>query len=179
MGVHASYLRDAPWRAWGAGKCHSAGATPRDLETPMRRCPNSPAEPVVSLCGRRCGRWAATASPPRSIGWPLARGIADGLAEVPGVEVLNDVLYTQVCLSVRGPPGARRPPHRLGESTILFERDLRPPPQDHPGDLPRSANTPRCGRFSSRQAPRRNEGSFADRSRRPTLVRTHTERIRA
>lgn len=29
-----------------------------------------------------------------------ARGIADGLAEVPGVEVLNDVVYAQVCLPV-------------------------------------------------------------------------------
>ncbi len=31
-----------------------------------------------------------------------ARGIADGVAELPGVEVLNDVVFTQVCIALDG-----------------------------------------------------------------------------
>jgi glutamate/tyrosine decarboxylase-like PLP-dependent enzyme len=29
-----------------------------------------------------------------------ARGIADGVSELPGVEVLNDVVFTQVCIAL-------------------------------------------------------------------------------
>ncbi len=84
MGVHASYLPDAVG-------------------------PGNPYEKVPELSRRARGVpvWAAL----RSLGSTgvaaqvdrlaeRARGIADGLAGVAGVEVLNDVVYTQVCLAV-------------------------------------------------------------------------------
>lgn len=84
MGVHASYLPDALG-------------------------PGNPYEQVPELSRRARGVpvWAAL----RSLGRAgvaaqvdrlavRARGIAEGLAGVPGVEVLNDVVYTQVCLAV-------------------------------------------------------------------------------
>ena len=84
MGMHASYLPDAPG-------------------------PGNPHEKVPELSRRARGVpvWAAL----RSLGrdgvanqverlTTSARAIADGLAGVPGVEVLNDVVYTQVCLGV-------------------------------------------------------------------------------
>uniref|UniRef100_UPI0030F55E0E pyridoxal phosphate-dependent decarboxylase family protein n=1 Tax=Nocardioides salarius TaxID=374513 RepID=UPI0030F55E0E len=84
MGVHASYLPDAVG-------------------------PGNPYEKVPELSRRARGVpvWAAL----RSLGRTgvaaqvdrlaeRARGIADGLAGVAGVEVLNDVVYTQVCLAV-------------------------------------------------------------------------------
>ncbi|MEP7736191.1 pyridoxal-dependent decarboxylase [Nocardioides sp. 31GB23] len=84
MGVHASYLPDAVG-------------------------PGNPYEKVPELSRRARGVpvWAAL----RSLGRTgvaaqvdrlaeRARGIADGLASVAGVEVLNDVVYTQVCLAV-------------------------------------------------------------------------------
>ncbi|MBM7509317.1 glutamate/tyrosine decarboxylase-like PLP-dependent enzyme [Nocardioides salarius] len=84
MGVHASYLPDAVG-------------------------PGNPYEKVPELSRRARGVpvWAAL----RSLGRTgvaaqvdrlaeRARGIADGLAGMAGVEVLNDVVYTQVCLAV-------------------------------------------------------------------------------
>ena len=84
MGVHASYLPDAV----GPGNHYEK-------------------VPELSRRARGVPVWAAL----RSLGSAgvaaqvdrlaeRARGIADGLAGVTGVEVLNDVVYTQVCLAV-------------------------------------------------------------------------------
>lgn len=84
MGLHASYLPEASG-------------------------PGNPHEKVPELSRRARGVpvWAAL----RSLGregvvdqverlTARARAIAAGLADVPGVEVLNDIVYTQVCLDV-------------------------------------------------------------------------------
>jgi glutamate/tyrosine decarboxylase-like PLP-dependent enzyme len=42
-----------------------------------------------------------------------ARGIADGVREIPGVEVLNDVVYTQVCLAFDSDERTREVTRRL------------------------------------------------------------------
>ena len=84
MGVHASYLPDAV----GPGNHYEK-------------------VPELSRRARGVPVWAAL----RSLGSAgvaaqvdrlaeRARGLADGLAGVTGVEVLNDVVYTQVCLAV-------------------------------------------------------------------------------
>ncbi|GAB2758023.1 aminotransferase class V-fold PLP-dependent enzyme [Nocardioides salsibiostraticola] len=87
MGVHASYL------------------------TPEDSGPGNPFEKVPELSRRARGVpvWAALRSLGRSGAAQQvdrladnARQIADGLAGISGVEVLNDVVYTQVCLGVEG-----------------------------------------------------------------------------
>ncbi len=87
MGVHASYL------------------------TPEDSGPGNPFEKVPELSRRARGVpvWAALRSLGRSGAVQLvdhladtAQHIAAGLADVPGVTVLNDVVYTQICLGVEG-----------------------------------------------------------------------------
>ena len=62
--------------------------------------------PELSRRGRGFASWAALRSLGRSGVLAMvegmaahARAFADGAAEIPGVEVLNDVVFTQVCLS--------------------------------------------------------------------------------
>ena len=42
---------------------------------------------------------ASAGRSPRSTDGASAAGLADGFATIPGVEVVNDVVFTQVCLS--------------------------------------------------------------------------------
>ena len=82
MGVHAAYLIQD------------------ERPDPFSTVPEFFAVPVVSRSGQRCVRWAAGE-------WPRwcerfcahARHFATGLAEMDGVRVVNDVVFTQVCVS--------------------------------------------------------------------------------
>ncbi len=84
LGVHASYLP----------------AEPSSVGEPYERVPE------LSRRGRGVPVWAAL----RSLGSTgvsdlvegmarQARALADGIAEIPGARVVNDVVYTQVCLA--------------------------------------------------------------------------------
>ncbi len=84
MGVHASYLPDA------AGRGNPYEQVP-ELSRRARGVP-------VWAALRSLGRAGVAAQVERLAA--RARGIADGLDGVPGVQVLNDVVYTQVCLAV-------------------------------------------------------------------------------
>ena len=97
MGMHASYL------------VHSAG-------------PPDPLEKVPELSRRARGVpvWAALRSLGRSGVADLvdglaanARAIADGIAEIPGAQVLNDVVFTQVCAAFGSDERTRAVTERL------------------------------------------------------------------
>lgn len=84
MGVHASYLPDA-----------SGPGNPFEKVPELsRRARGVPVWAALRALGRDgvAGQVERLAS--------CARSIAEGLADVPGVEILNDVVYTQVCLDV-------------------------------------------------------------------------------
>ena len=85
LGMRASYLQR-----------HRGGADP--LEQGARALAPRPRRP--DLGGAALAR-PRPASPSWSTGSPrAARGIADGVAALPGVEVLNDVVFTQVCVAL-------------------------------------------------------------------------------
>ena len=78
------------------GRAPTSSATPP--ATRSRRCPSSAAGAGRCRSGRCCGRWAAAAWPTWSTGWPRTpRRFAEGIAAIEGAEVLNDVVFTQVC----------------------------------------------------------------------------------
>jgi glutamate/tyrosine decarboxylase-like PLP-dependent enzyme len=65
-----------------------------------RRCPNSLGVPAEFPCGRLSGRWGEPVVAnlvERLAGH--ARAIAEGIAGIDGAEVVNDVVYTQVCVA--------------------------------------------------------------------------------
>ena len=100
--------------AAAAGGDGRAGQLPR----PRRRRPATRFDKVPELSRRARGRagvgGAAVARPrPASPTWSTgsprnARAIADGIAAIPGAEVLNDVVFTQVCVAsaTTSAPGA-------------------------------------------------------------------------
>ncbi len=72
--------------------------------------PGDPLEKVPELSRRARGVpvWAALKSLGRTVTIAMveelaahARSLADGMAQIPGAEVLNDVVFTQVCVSFR------------------------------------------------------------------------------
>ena len=69
--------------------------------TRTRRCPSCPgglaACPTWAVL-RSLGRTGVAALVERLA--DAARGIADGVSALPGVEVLNDVVFTQVCIAL-------------------------------------------------------------------------------
>ena len=82
--MHASYLQ-----------------APTSAPTRTRRCPSCPAGRAACRRGPSSARSVARASRRSSSDWPTPRaGIADGVAALPGVEVLNDVVFTQVCIAL-------------------------------------------------------------------------------
>ncbi len=84
FGVQASYLPTE-----GAGPGHPFEKVP-ELSRRARGVPvwavlrSLGTDGVVALIDRLCTR---------------ARAIADGIADIPGAEILNDIVYTQVCVS--------------------------------------------------------------------------------
>ena len=67
---------------------------------PFDKVPGDPpARPRPSPCGPCSARWAATASPTWSTALRPRAAFAEGIAAIEGAEVLNDVVFTQVCAS--------------------------------------------------------------------------------
>ncbi len=87
--------------AGAAGGDGHAGQLPRARRRPATRwtrCRSCPAGPAACRCGRRCARSAASGVAELVDRLAAnARAIADGIAAMPGAEVLNDVVFTQVC----------------------------------------------------------------------------------
>lgn len=84
LGVQASYLQAT-----------DVGADPQEKVPELsRRARGLPTWAVL----RSLGRTGVAALIERLA--DAARGIADGVAELPGVEVLNDVVFTQVCIAL-------------------------------------------------------------------------------
>ncbi len=65
------------------------------------RCPSCREGLVACLCGRSCDRSVVTAwlSSSKDSATRAAE-LAEGVAQIDGVEVINDVVYTQVCVAV-------------------------------------------------------------------------------
>ena len=90
--------------AAAAGGDGHAGQLPRS-RTPGRatrstRCRSCPGGPAACRCGRRCARSAAPASPTWSTGWPRTPARSPTASPpIAGAEVLNDVVFTQVCVA--------------------------------------------------------------------------------
>ena len=84
LSMHASYLQAT-----------EVGADPHEKVPELsRRARGVPTWAVL----RSLGRTGVAALVERLA--DSARGIADGVAELPGVEVLNDVVFTQVCIAL-------------------------------------------------------------------------------
>ena len=84
LSMHASYLQAT-----------EVGADPQEKVPELsRRARGLPTWAVL----RSLGRTGVAALVERLA--DSARGIADGVAELPGVEVLNDVVFTQVCIAL-------------------------------------------------------------------------------
>ena len=83
MGMHGDYL------------IHDEAGDPFEKVPELSR--QGPVDPGVGGAGRRSdGR----ASPTWSSGWPATRRRSRAaIAEIPGAEVLNDVVFTQVCVT--------------------------------------------------------------------------------
>ncbi|WP_411701220.1 pyridoxal phosphate-dependent decarboxylase family protein [Conyzicola sp.] len=83
--------------------------------------------PEMSRRAREVPVWAALSSLGRSGAVALveglaanARALADGLARLPGVEVLNDVVFTQVCLSFGSDERTKRVSQRVMEDGTVW-----------------------------------------------------------
>ncbi|GAB3607203.1 aminotransferase class V-fold PLP-dependent enzyme [Conyzicola nivalis] len=83
--------------------------------------------PEMSRRAREVPVWAALSSLGREGAVALveglaanARALADGLARLPGVEVLNDVVFTQVCLSFGSDERTRRVSQRVMDDGTVW-----------------------------------------------------------
>ena len=92
-----------PSRCAGRSACTpSTSRRSAGRATRWRRCPSCPGALAASRCGRCCGRSGRSGVEDLVDGLVAnARAIADGIATIDGAEILNDVVFTQVCVGVR------------------------------------------------------------------------------
>ncbi|WP_448809655.1 pyridoxal phosphate-dependent decarboxylase family protein [Agromyces bauzanensis] len=109
LSMHASYLQAT-----------EVGADPHEKVPELsRRARGLPTWAVL----RSLGRTGVAALVERLA--DSARGIADGVAKLPGVEVLNDVVFTQVCIALDDDPATEALSRRLwddGEVLAMTSR---------------------------------------------------------